>query len=314
MREAHIRDIVPDYSRILVDKRTAEKYSIYFKNKYNRFLVYNWKKTQRYPVVLVKRELLNKKEIILGLQRSAKITRLPDKFQINEDLGWLIGFWHAEGQKGKKKKYKISISNSDLKLVKIFLRIFQSQIGPKEGITIYVRNGNKNKKYGLLFSEFKNIKILFEENEKFKYKKHHFRVDIVNKILYDILNNLFEVAKNQNIFQKGYVAGFIDGDGYVSKEGYLDIRQEICPQSEIIHEYLKKILVSENFEIKDYSKKQFRLMIIKKRYSKKILETFPINHSLKRKRLVPSWCQKGVPTALAKQGPVGRSDKEGPTV
>ena len=288
MKEAHLLELIPDYVRVLVSNQRAIQYSRYLRKSYNRHTVRNWIKTKRFPSKhVIGKELTNNKEIRVGLPRSSKITTLREKYEINKNLGWLIGFWHAEGQKGKKKKYKITLSNSELNLIRKFLDIFQSQIGYYEKITIYIRTVERCRINKKIFSGYKNVKLIGEHRKYFSYKKPHYRIDIVNKIFYDLLNNLYEVAKDDRDFRRGYIAGFIDGDGYISKEGLLDIRFLRNEFSEPVYRYLKIILESEGFPVRDYSKKQFRLQVIRKQYSGQILSKFPLNHNLKKERLVP---------------------------
>ena len=222
------------------------------------------------------------------LWRSPKITEIPKYIEVDEDVGWLIGFWHAEGQKGKRKTYKLALGNSNTALVERFMKIFREQISHKEKIKIYARPEVGGEIKSNPFAGFKNVNVVVEKNSKFSYTKPHYRIDIVNKVIYFVLSGIFERSKNIRDFRLGYVAGFIDGDGYISKEGRLDIRMEKCDHSKAVYGFIKLVLEGEGFPIREYLKRQYRMQITSKRYAKRIANTFPIHHDFKLRRLASS--------------------------
>lgn len=222
--------------------------------------------------------------LTIGLQRSSKKTILPAEIKVSRDIGWLIGFWHAEGRKGSKKHYTVGVSNSSLQLVKFWIKILQNQIGFRDNIPLEIRPVGEEFN-DLLFNDIRNLKISYGMNASYKYTKTHYRVEISSKVLYDILTKIFQLAKDNKEFRIGYVAGFFDGDGYVSKEGYIDIRLEKNEFSRKCYELIKLALNEEGFPVKEYLKSQYRIQIIRKKFSKKFSDTFPLLHDFKIKRL-----------------------------
>ncbi len=229
------------------------------------------------------RILVNENGVVtIGLQRSSKKTVLPAEIEINQNVGWLIGFWHAEGRKGTKKHYVVDVSNSNPYLLANWIKIVSEERDIKDTINIEARSTDT---ISDTLRVLENIKFSKRLNSKYKYTKPHYKVEIVNKVLYDVLTKIFELAQYNREFQIGYVAGFFDGDGYVSKEGYIDIRLEKNEFSKKSYELIKAVLEREEFLVKEYLKKQYRLQIIQKRFSKKFANTFPLVHESKIKRL-----------------------------
>lgn len=295
-----ITELVPENSRVILDEESSIKYFNEIKNNGNTNSVRKWRSARRFPATLIiEKEVVGKNQITLGIPRSSKKTTLLTEIGISQKIGWLIGLWHAEGKKGCKKKYRVTISNSNLLLIEGALFILRKDFSFQDEIKIYTKTTVKIQPHS--FEGFGKIKTVLDINQKYLYTKPHFEIEIVNKIFYDYLSNIFKKAKNNKEFQKGYVAGIIDGDGYISKNGYLDLRMEKDEFSSIIHKYVKEILLGEGFPIKEYLKNQFRLQMIRKCFSNKLLITFPIKHADKINRLSLSQRQKGVPTAIAKQ-------------
>ncbi|MBI4983566.1 hypothetical protein HZC32_02880 [Candidatus Woesearchaeota archaeon] len=293
-------ELVPQDAKIIVDADTANEYFDLLKDNHGINSVRKWRFSRRFPATLViKEEIVKKNQMKLGIPRSSKETVLPKEIEIDEQVGWLIGFWNAEGKKGCKKKYRVTISNSYLLLIKEALNILRKKFRFHDEIKIYIKSRFEAETY--LFDGFGKIQTVLDKNQKYVYTKPHFEIEIVNKLFYDYLNNLLEKARNNKKFQRGYVAGIIDGDGYISKNGYLDLRMEKDEFSKKIHDYVKEILQKEGFPIKEYLKSQFRLQMIRKDFSNKLLTKFPIKHEEKISRLSPSRRQKGVPTAIAQQ-------------
>lgn len=283
--ELSIKDLIPEDSRVLTEKIKSKKYFQMFKSKFKYKTLEAWKNRCRFPAHLVMDFESGGDKIKLSVEGSPHITELPTKIYVDKNVGWLVGFWHAEGE---ARKGVVVISNSNEELIRKCLETMRKNIGYKNKIRIEVRGKTKIGLKKDLFSNIKGAEVLYDINRNYKYTKPHYRISITNKILWNVLTKIFELSKNLKEFQHGYVGGFIDGDGYVSKGGLLDIRLEKDEYSKNFINFISFVLEQEKIEFKKYFKRQYRIQVTSKKFSSKIFNTFPIETKFKIERLLPS--------------------------
>lgn len=166
----------------------------------------------------------------IGVRRSPKIYEVNSQVEVDEEIGWLIGFWHAEG---RTRENVVAINNSDIGLIELFLKYLEKLGDFETGSILYVFSKEKP---GFSLGKLKTIHYPMEG---YRYRKVHYRLEITSKVLYEILRNIFQTFQLDNSFARGYIAGIVDGDGHLNKNGSVDIEQ-VGKNSQTILDSLEK--------------------------------------------------------------------------
>ena len=152
----------------------------------------------------------------IGVRRSPKIYEVNSEIEIDKEIGWLLGFWHAEG---RTRENVVAINNSDLNLVKLFLKYLEKLGSFEKGSILYVFSDEAP---GFSLGE---LKIIRYPMEGYRYRKTHYRLEITSKVLYELFANINRTFQTDPSYARGYIAGIVDGDGHLNKNGSIDIEQ-----------------------------------------------------------------------------------------
>jgi len=173
---------------------------------------------------------------------------LDNKLELTEDLGYLVGFFIAEGN---YDSWKLNITNSEEEIIEKIQRICA-----RLGIRTYVRE--KEGKTKTISINSSTLKIVFEKIFQIKPLSKN------KNLPYDILTY-------NSDFIKGLIAGIIDGDGSISGETQIIIRvasRTMLEQIAILLQFLG-IVPRTGVSIKDIGKKRnFR--------GKEIVQNYPL--------------------------------------
>jgi DNA-directed RNA polymerase beta' subunit len=135
------------------------------------------------------------------IQRNSK-NSLPEKIKLDEDFGFFIGIFLAEGCYNGKRKNKILIANNDKRITDKIGNYIEREFGFKSRIDV---QNNKNKEGWTSTTQIIDVSILAK---------------LVYKMCGEYSDKKFvpPFAYNSNKkFIKGLLSGYISGDGYINK-------------------------------------------------------------------------------------------------
>lgn len=196
---------------------------------------------------------------VLNNSRSKPI-KIAKNFELSREFGWFLGFWFAEGSKGKGG---FSIFSVDSKIIKYIIEILRKITESRPKIDIYYNANKVNKQhaYQEACEKLENYKLINNLIVNNTYSNIGYEINIHSTNFQRIVRYFSEyVMRNVNKldfpeqFLVGFVEGVVEGDGSVYTK-YKDITfiiSEPNPQrvKMYINTFVKLNWIKENeFEI-----------------------------------------------------------------
>lgn len=182
--------------------------------------------TEDHPVILADGSEINAGDLKEGLEikGSTYISNTVEYTDVPDDLAYIIGFIIGDGNVGRHKFYQQSnnLTNEDLSIV-----ISEKQ----NNIIIYQKDIKNTEIYKKVKNTFPKLNInVLEERDQIRFCSFRFKMLLSKYFDLDYCNSSFTKTLPSNVLswkkhsKESLIAGLIDSDGTVYKNGTADLR------------------------------------------------------------------------------------------